>query len=221
MKKIFIMIAVAGVFAACNNQQASQTTAAAEVSKDTTGANYNVDTTASVIDWKIDKKGMPGHNGNVMLNAGSLNVKEGNIVSGNFSINFNTIKSTDVTDAEMNGKLVGHLKSPDFFNVAGFPTGKFEITSCKVLSGDPNGNTHEISGNLTIKDSVKNVIFPAKVTINGDELQANGTVILNRLQWGLTYNSVSVSPAALLKKLGDQAIKDELEIKITLKAKKG
>jgi hypothetical protein len=41
------------------------------------------------------------------------------------------------------------------------------------------------------------------------------------LQFGIVYNSVSVSPAALLKKLGDNAIKDELNIKIALKAKKG
>lgn len=216
------MLTLASVFAACNNSpKASETAAATEVSKDTTGANYNVDTTASVIDWKVDKLGIPGHNGTIMLNGGSFNIKEGNIVSGNFSINMNTIKDLDITDADMNGKLVGHLKSPDFFNAPAFPNAKFEISSVKALTGDAAGNTHEISGNLTIRDSVKNVTFPAKVAVNGDEVTASGEVVLNRLQWGITYNSVSVSPAALLKKLGDNAIKDEISIKISLKAKKG
>jgi polyisoprenoid-binding protein YceI len=89
------------------------------------------------------------------------------------------------------------------------------------LTADADGNTHTISGNLTIKDSVKNITFPAKVAINGDELTAEGTATVNRLQFGIVYNSVSVSPAALLKKIGDNAIKDELSIKIALKAKKG
>lgn len=220
MKKFFIMIAASGLLASCSNQQATETTATQEVAQDSTGVNYVVDTTASMLNWEATKK-VGAHNGTVNVNGGSLSIKDGNIVSGNFTVNMATIKNLDITDAEMNGKLVGHLMSPDFFNVAGFPTGKFEITASEVLANDPAGNTHKISGNLTIKDSSHNITFPIKVAVNGDEVSANGEVVINRLQWGIVYNSVTASPADLLKKLGDNAINDEVKIKVTLKAKKG
>jgi len=220
MKKLILMLSLAGVFASCSNQQATETKEVAEVSKDTTGANYIVDSTGSMLEWEATKK-VGSHNGTVNVNGGNLNIKDGNIVSGAFTINMSTIKNLDITDADMNGKLVGHLMSPDFFNVAGFPTAKFEVSSSEVLTNDAAGNTHKVSGNLTIKDSVHNISFPVKVVVDGDNVSANGEVVINRLQWGIVYNSVSVSPAALLKKLGDNAINDEVKLKITLKAKKG
>lgn len=220
MKKVIIMMALAGVFASCNNQQATEAGAVAEVSKDTTGINYVVDNAGSILNWEATKK-VGSHNGTVNVSGGNLNIKDNNIVSGGFTIDMNSIVVLDITDAEMNGKLVGHLKSPDFFNVEGFSTGKFEVSSSEVLANDPAGNTHKITGNLTIKDSVKSISFPVKVAVNGDAIEAAGEVVINRLQWGIVYNSVSVSPAALLKKIGDNAINDEVKIKIALKAKKG
>jgi polyisoprenoid-binding protein YceI len=216
------MTAIAGLMTACsNNQQATQATEQAAVSQDTTGSNYIVDPASSTLLWEATKKGGSGHNGAIRLSEGKLNVKDGNIVSGSFVIDMKTITNTDLTDAKANSDLVGHLSSPDFFDAQKYPAGKFEVTSVVPLANDTAGNTHTVSGNLTIKDSVKNVTFPAKVVMNGDELTANGEVVINRLQWGITYNSVSASPAALLKKLGDNAINDELKIKISLKAKKG
>jgi polyisoprenoid-binding protein YceI len=40
----------------------------------------------------------------------------------------NSIVDTDIADAGMNGKLVGHLKSDDFFSVVAFPTAELVIT---------------------------------------------------------------------------------------------
>ena len=221
MKKVFLMFSVAALFAACSNS-GNQATDATAVSADSTGVNYVVDATASTISWEAFKI-VGGHKGTIGLTSGNFNIKDGNILSGGFTINMLTMANTDIPVGpdSMNYKLVGHLTSPDFFDVAKYPTGKFEITSVTPLTADADGNTHTISGNLTIKDSVKNIVFPAKVTINGDELTAEGTATVNRLQFGIVYNSVSVSPAALLKKIGDNAIKDELTIKIALKAKKG
>jgi len=221
MKKVFLMFSVAALFAACSNS-GNQATDATAVSADSTGVNYVVDAAASTISWEAFKI-VGGHKGTIGLTEGNFNIKDGNILSGGFTINMLTMANTDIPVGpdSSNFNLVKHLTSPDFFDVAKYPTGKFEITSVTPLTADADGNTHTISGNLTIKDSVKNIVFPAKVTINGDELTAEGTATVNRLQFGIVYNSVSVSPAALLKKIGDNAIKDELTIKIALKAKKG
>jgi polyisoprenoid-binding protein YceI len=221
MRKLIYILAFAGFLASCNNQQATQATEQTEVSKDTTGASYVVDPATSILNWEATKKGGSGHNGTIKISEGKFNVKDNNVVSGSFSVDMKTIANTDLTDAKANGDLVGHLSSPDFFDIAKYPTGKFDVTNCTILTNDTAGNTHMVSGNLTIKDSVKNISFPIKVSMAGDELTVNGEVLINRLQWGIIYNSVSVSPAALLKKLGDNAINDELKIKISLKAKKG
>lgn len=77
--------------------------------------------------------------------------------------------------AGANAKLLGHLKSPDFFNVAANPEASFTITSVTPFSGtakdsaDPRQEsiskykvtnpTHTISGNLTIKGVTKILHF--------------------------------------------------------------
>lgn len=214
------MLSAAAFFASCSNQPATETTEQAAVSTDSSGAVYTVDSASSLLNWEATKI-VGGHNGTIRIIDGSFNVKEGNILSGGFTIDMSSIVNVDITDAKYNSDLVNHLKSPDFFNVAAFPTSKFEVTASEVLSNDPEGNTHKISGNLTVKDSVKNISFPIKAVANGDDFSVEGTAVINRLQWGIVYNSVSVSPAALLKKIGDNAIKDEVAIKFTVKAKKG
>ena len=221
MKKVFLMFAAAALIASCSNST-KPATEAAIVSADSTGVNYIVDTTASTINWEAFKI-VKGHNGTIGLSNGNLNIKDGNILSGGFTINMSTIANTDIPVGpdSANFNLVKHLMAADFFDVAKYPTGKFEITSVTPLTADAAGNTHNISGNLTIKDSVKNITIPAKVIINGDEVTAEGTVMINRLQFGISFHSKSTSSADLLKKLKDDVIKDEFSIKISLKAKKG
>jgi len=222
MKKSIFILSLAAVFAACNNQEATQASGQETVSTDSSGVKYVIDTIGSVMGWD-SRKIVDGHNGGIRLSSGSLNIKDGNIVSGGFVVNMHTITNDDLRDKKDSSmyKLVGHLMAPDFFDVAKYPTAKFDITKVTMLSNDAAGNTHTISGNLTVKDSVKNISFPAKVAINGDDLTASATVIINRLDFGIKYNSVTASPADVLKKLGDHAIKDEITISINLKAKKG
>ena len=135
-------------------------------------------------------------------------------------IDVKSIKDMDLTDPQKNAYLVGHLNDTDFFNTKLFPTGKFEITNVALLSNDSAGNTHAISGNLTLKGQSKNVTILAKVTINGDAVEANGSVMINRLDWGIKYHSTTAFPS-LKAELKDKAIKDEFKVSFNLKAKKG
>ena len=66
----------------------------------------------------------------------------------NFSVDVNSV-NTD------NERRDGHLKSDDFFNAAQFPLMKFESTSVKALGA----NKYEMTGNLTIRDITKPVVF--------------------------------------------------------------
>src|SRR5690606_36684716 len=123
------------------------------------GVKSNVDTAASVIEWKGSRVMGGNHNGTLMFSSGEVSAKEGVVEAGSFVMDMNSITVLDlVDDAETKGWLEGHLKGASeetadhFFNVSQFPEAKFEITSVS------EGN---IEGNLTIKGITKNVKFPA------------------------------------------------------------
>jgi polyisoprenoid-binding protein YceI len=131
----------------------------------------------------------------------------------------NSIKNTDLTDTGYQKKLVGHLMAEDFFNVAKFPTGKFEIVS--VAEKASEGYTHELSGNLTLRDSTRKISFPANIKVEGNTVTANGKATINRLDWGVNYDSKNLSLAeAAQKKVKDGIVNNEMDITISLKATK-
>jgi polyisoprenoid-binding protein YceI len=120
------------------------------------------------------------------------------------------MKMTDKDTAYM-GKLLGHLLSGDFFEATKYPTSKFEITACEAVTGDAN-TTHKISGNLTLKDSTKNVSFPAKVDLTDAGLKTTADFNIDRTQWGLFYGND--------KSLGDKFIYPEVKITLNISATK-
>lgn len=84
-----------------------------------------------------------------------------------------------------NPKLTGHLKAPDFFDVAKFPTARFVSTS--ITAGGEGGATHTITGNLTMRDVTKAVTFPATVTVTPAAVTAKAEFGINRKDWGIVY----------------------------------
>lgn len=192
MKQTLFSLTVLALLASCNNAPKAD---AAEISTEQTAANaggkgFSVDTTVSKITW-LGTKPTGQHHGTIKLSSGSFNVENGTITAGSFILNTAQLTDDDLSEPDK-GKLEGHLKSPDFFDVVKFPTAKFEITkvevydSAKGISELP-GATHFISGNLTLKDSTKNISFPAKVSLTDNGLIAEATFNIDRTAWGLNY----------------------------------
>lgn len=102
-----------------------------------------------------------------------------------------------------NEKLTGHLKNEDFFNVAKYPQSTFELTS---VSADGN-NTYQVSGNLTLMETTKNITFPATVTTNGNSATITADFDINRKDFGVVYAGMP-----------DDLIRDEVVIELKLKA---
>ena len=191
MKKIFLLApALAFLFSCNNNETSTTTTSEKQDAMNASGEQYNIDS-SSVIIWKASKP-TGRHTGIFKIQEGVVTIMDGNIKGGNFIINMASLTNQDlVGDAENKAKLEGHLKSPDFFDVAKYPTSRFEITSMKPYKADSSntmaGATHIIKGNLTLKDSTKNVSFPAKVTMDSKSLTASGNFDIDRTAWGLNY----------------------------------
>lgn len=102
-----------------------------------------------------------------------------------------------------NEKLTGHLKNEDFFNVAKYPKSTFELTS--VSAGE--NNTYQVSGNLTLMETTKNITFPATVTITGTTADIAAKFDINRKDFGVVYAGKP-----------DDLIRDEVVIELKLKA---
>ena len=165
MKKVTLLFSAAALLAACNNSSDAEkaTTSETQEVKTADGSAYTLDS-ATTISW-TGFKPTGKHNGIFKVSEGSLLVKDNTLTGGRFTIDIKSLVNHDMaTDAENKGKLEGHLKSPDFFDVAKYPTAKFEITSAEPLASDNSSllkdATHLIKGNLTLKDSTKNISFP-------------------------------------------------------------
>ena len=171
-----------------------------------------LDPAKSQIKWH-GAKVTGSHNGTVPLKSGSVQVEGKDIKGGKFEIDMTKIKNDDLTDKSYNDKLVGHLKSDDFFGVDKHPTSTFEITKVKPLEGSADA-THEITGKLTIKGHTEEVTFPAKVSIEGKKATAQGKIKVDRTKYGIRYGS-----GKFFENLGDKMINDEFEIDLNVTSK--
>ena len=167
------------------------------------GGNLNArelkaDLEKSEVTW-LGKKVTGRHHGTINLKSGTLKLENDVLVSGKFVIDMTSIKNIDLTDAETNGNLVGHLKSDDFFSVESFPEATLVIAGKATFEG----NKARVKGDLTIKGTTNPVEFD--VVRKGDVYQT--TVTVNRAKYNVRYGSKS-----FFNDLGDKVIYDNFEI---------
>jgi polyisoprenoid-binding protein YceI len=115
-----------------------------------------------------------------------------------------TIVNLDIADKGMNEKLVGHLSSPDFFDVEKFPVAELHLTQIT-----PNGkDQYKLVGNLKIKEVSRPVTMDGKV----DAADPNSPKVLvkftfDRTEWNVRYGS-----GKFFKNLGDKMISDKIHL---------
>jgi polyisoprenoid-binding protein YceI len=146
----------------------------------------------------VGSKVTGSHEGGFKSFGGEFSIANGSLAGTGqkITIDMNSIWS----DSE---KLTGHLKNEDFFNVEKYPQSTFELTSVKT----GENNTYQVSGNLTLLETTKNITFPATVTINGETADIHAMFDINRKDFGVVYAGMS-----------DDLIRDEVVIKLKLKA---
>lgn len=202
MKKMIYSVAVAAVALA----------ALAFKGPETKGQAYEVDVKKTTALWtgtKVTGK----HNGAVTLSKGTITYDGKTITGGEMEFDMNSITCSDLTDKEWNDKLIGHLKSDDFFSTAKFPTAKFQVTSVKQKSGD----NYDVTGKLTIKGITHDITFPAVIKASDKLLVTVATITVNRTLYDIKYGS-----ASFFESIGDKAISDnfDLEVRVTAFPKK-
>ena len=184
----------------CGNTEINKQDAPSEVQEvDSVLKSLNINTSTSSVEWKGVMVGIYSHNGFVSIKEGNL-VWQGNLITGgSITIDMETMTQSDSLYKTEENKLVAHLESPDFFDVANFPTATFEITSSEK-------STNTVYGNLTVRgitdsEVVEDVIFGV------EKKSATGTLKFDRQKYGVAYKGS--------KK--DMLVGDEVEMTISLK----
>ncbi len=99
-----------------------------------------------------------------------------------------TIQAASVTTG--NEQRDGHLKTPDFFDVANYPQITFVSTNV-----ERDGGEWDITGDLTINGVTKSVTIPfeetgsAKDPFGNTRVGFEGEITLDRTEWNLSFNA--------------------------------
>ncbi|GAA4362912.1 hypothetical protein GCM10023185_31220 [Hymenobacter saemangeumensis] len=189
----------------------------AQQASDAAGQTFAVDTQNSKIRFTGNGVGK-NHPGTFRLASGSVAVAGNQITGGQFVID---IKSMELEEqGEMfQTKLKPHLMSGDFFDADKFGTAKFEITKVEPYQASDQqkslveGANFNVSGNLTLKNSTKNITFPARIDLDENTLKAKANFDIDRRQWQMNYGND--------KTLGDKFISETVNIELDLQGKKG
>jgi len=161
---------------------------------------YMADVKNSTLKWHGEK--VTGeHFGTISLKEGMLEMMNDQISKGRFVIDMASITCTDLTDAGYNAKLVGHLKSDDFFGVAKHPEAVIEILKSTRFVN----NEVTVDANLTIK----NITHPITFKVKRDGMAYNAEIVVDRSKYDVRYGSGS-----FFDNLGDNMIYDDFSMTV-------
>lgn len=168
--------------------------------------------TEGIVYWQGKKSIGESHNGTIRVKGGELLINEGQLLSGQVTLDMSSIAVSDLEDPGERAELESHLRSPDFFDVKGFPLAEFKFEEV-LPNKTPNFNA-VIIGQLTMKGKTNAVNIPIRLEFNGDELSAESPAFLiNRTLWAVNFRSGVLGTAQ------DKMIEDTVPLSLKIKAK--
>ena len=170
----------------------------------------NVDVDGSFIRW-TGRNLFNFHTGDLKLKDGFVELKDGKLVAADFRIDMDSIACSDLTDSKLNGMLIGHLRTDDFFDVANHPVAEFVVSSAEPIEGVPAGlPNHRIKGELTLCGKSHAVEFDALVAWKDDgSCVAQAVLDFDRTRWGSIYGS-----GRFFSRLGQHVVNDLVHLHV-------
>ncbi|MBN1598925.1 MAG: YceI family protein [Bacteroidales bacterium] len=164
--------------------------------------NIKVDLTESRVIWAGTLLGVYTHTGTVKFTEADLGVKKGEVTDGSFVVDLTTMVATDDNfnpeEGSTKERLIGHLSSPDFFDVKNHPTATFIIKSAEGTSATGDLTIRGITNEETV-ENIKVENLDGKVKLSGD-------MVFDRKKYNVSWDY----PAK------DMLLKKEIELKIEL-----
>lgn len=182
MKKTHVFTALAALllFAACKKEENATTN------------SYEIDSEASVVNWKGFLKNGYFNEGTIEVQGDDIEVKNGLVQNGSFTMPLLTLKNLNLPD-EQKPVLIHHLQSADFFNMVLHPNLTFTINDVAAYNSSdpgsvPNAN-YLVSGTLSMLGKSLPVSFPAHIVENNTQLLIKAKLKIDRTKWGMNYSS--------------------------------
>lgn len=151
---------------------------------------YTIDSPHTQVLFTVNHLGISEYTGQFTNPTGTLVLDIANPANDKVEVTFPIDKVATTVTA-----LDDHLKKPEFFDAAKFPTGKFVSTKVTV-----NGINATIAGDLTLKGVTKPVILQAKLTGGGPHPMSKkpsagftATTTIKRSEFGISYGLPMVS----------------------------
>jgi polyisoprenoid-binding protein YceI len=142
-------------------------------------SHYELDKSASTLNWKGSESPDDFHIGTVDFSAGSLEMVGDSLVHGEFTVDLLTMKVTDEgMPEEKKGKLVSHLQADDFFNTA--VSSKVEVHVHKYEAGKLTaeftmmGKSFEQTVDVTLTNDDKGATLSGKFNLDLSSLMIPG-----------------------------------------------
>jgi polyisoprenoid-binding protein YceI len=170
-------------------------------------AEYVIDSGHSSADFAVKHMMVSNVRGNFSKVSGAINIDEKDITKSTVEA---TIDATTINTNEP--KRDEHLRSPDFFDTAKYPTISFKSTKVEQA-----GSNLKVTGDLTMHGVTKPVVldvegFTAEAKDPWGNVKRGGTATtkLNRKDFGLTWNKALETGGMLVGE--DIAVTIELEL---------
>ncbi len=204
MKKTILILSTAAlVMTACGGGESNDSS----MTKDTTTTappnadqakeeKINIDLEQSKVMWRGYILNIKDHTGTLAFKSGQIKVNGDDIISGGLVVDMSTMVATDDNFDEEHPRegLIGHLSSPDFFDVAKFPTASVIFKGGKEVSLSVRDQTHaEQFSDMTVTVENGKRVFKAKMNFD-------------RQKYGVAFKG----PAE------DVIINDEIELEVVL-----
>lgn len=143
---------------------------------------YTVDPGHSQVTFTVNHLGFSTYRGMFGSVGGSMTIDPRSPARAKLSI---VIPMSGITTTV--AKLDEHLKGPDFFDAAKYPTARFEATAIR-----PSGKRARISGRLTIKGVTRPVVLDAQfvgagVMMGKRTIGFDATTTIRRSEFGVSY----------------------------------
>ncbi len=209
----FLMLITFFGLASCTQNEANlvaQKTTKEQETVFITAAEYQLNEELSTIEWKGSG---PDH-----FHIGAFKAKGnlrtdgiGNISNGEFTIPIASITNFDLTQTEVREKLLNHLKSADFFDIAVHPNATFRITEVEPYIVVNNMAKVTLLGDFTMIGQTHSLRIPAVLKFDQGTITATGNFSINRLKWGMRNYSDPKSDLYILPEV-------ELSLNLTFDA---